>query len=309
MNGGRISRLDFLKLLLCGGIAIPLGTININKLFSTYATVKNTSSDSLGTFQKPDENLDVFGIRKIYPTRRSGREWFMNMNDPRMDPALDLGAGRPIKSLDGSWRIGSTNRNDGFNGKYHVVFEVITTPWLGSLWRDVEITGCFRILGIDEDVNIKSIGLQWYARGNRHNDRFPCEGTSLKARIHPDGSTGWIKEIWHTGGYTTEKETTQLAYPIIGKWIGWKAVMYNIQDGKAVKMESYVDYGCNNHWIKIGDLIDSGNWYSDTPQFYEVDCGRPRNYVVSNSGPRAGFRSDGITWDFKNFSVREILVA
>ena len=56
-------------------------------------------------------------------------------------------------------------------------------------------------------------------------------------------------------------------------------------------------------------LLIAATGYSDNKQFYEVDCGRTRNYVVSNSGPRAGFRSDGIIWDFKNFSVREILVA
>jgi hypothetical protein len=299
--------LDFLKLLFWGGIAIPLGIISINKLSLTSATVQNNTSDSLES-QEPDEGLDRFGIRKIYPTNPSGNEWFINMDNPRMDPALDLGAGEPVREPGGTWRIGSANRNEGFNGKYHILFEIIATPQLGRLWRDVEITGCFRILDIDEDAKIKSIGLQWYARGNRHTDRFPCEGTSLKARIHPDGSTGWVKEIWHAGGYTKEKETTKLSYPIVGKWIGWKAVMYNIQEGKAVKMESYVDYGCNNHWLKVGDLIDSGSWYSDSHRFNEVDCGRTRNYVVSNSGPRAGFRSDGIVWDFKNLSIREIQV-
>jgi hypothetical protein len=297
-----------LKLLFCSGIAFPLGIISINKLISTYATVKNNTSDSPEPFQKIDESFDKFGTRKIYPTHPSGREWYLHMDDPRGDPALDLGAGVPVRGSDGVWRIGSTNRSEGFNGRYHVVFEIIATPWLGRPWRDVEITGCFRILGVDGSANIKSTGLQWFARGGRHNTRYPCEGTSLKARIHPDGSTGWIKEIWHTGGYTSEIETTRLSSPIIGKWIGWKAVMYNIHDGSSVKMESFVDYGCENHWIKIGDLIDSGNWYSDNPRFHEVNCGRKRNYVVSNSGPRAGFRSDGIIWEFKNFSIREIQV-
>ncbi|MGA6988815.1 MAG: hypothetical protein WBX81_00225, partial [Nitrososphaeraceae archaeon] len=97
--------MDFLKLLFWGGIAIPLGIISINKLSLTYATVQNNTSDSLESFQEPDEGLDRFGIRKIYPTNPSGNEWFINMDNPRMDPALDLGAGEPVREPDGTWRI------------------------------------------------------------------------------------------------------------------------------------------------------------------------------------------------------------
>jgi hypothetical protein len=32
--------------------------------------------------------LDIFGITKIYPTKKSGFEWFMNNSDPESDPYL-----------------------------------------------------------------------------------------------------------------------------------------------------------------------------------------------------------------------------
>jgi hypothetical protein len=84
--------------------------------------------------------------------------------------------------------------------------------------------------------------------------------------------------------------------------------MYNIQSDKAVKMESYLDDTDTNHWLKVTDVIDDGRWYAKESDrvFYGADCGRPKNYVVTNSGPIATFRSDNMVWDFKDLSIREI---
>jgi hypothetical protein len=57
-----------------------------------------------------------------------------------------------------------------------------------------------------------------------------------------DGIVEWKKEIWHTGGYTAERSKAKvLTDSILGRWIGWKVVMYNINNDTAVKMESYID--------------------------------------------------------------------
>jgi hypothetical protein len=61
---------------------------------------------------------------------------------------------------------------------------------------------------------------------------IPC----FKGRIH---EAGWIKEIWHDGGYTDENATTNAtSTPIIGRWIGWKVIIYNINHNKTVRMLS-----------------------------------------------------------------------
>ncbi len=75
-----------------------------------------------------------------------------------------------------------------------------------------------------------------------------------------------------------------------------------------VKMESYLDYNNNNKWIKVTDLIDNGGWYANTSDdiFNSAKCGRSKDYIVSNPGPIVTFRSDNISWDFKNLSIREI---
>ena len=45
------------------------------------------------------------------------------------------------------------------------------------------------------------------------------------------------KEIWHNGGYTAERAKAKVFDSILGRWIGWKVVMYNINNDTAVKME------------------------------------------------------------------------
>ncbi|MFI5425327.1 MAG: carbohydrate-binding protein, partial [Nitrososphaerales archaeon] len=135
-----------------------------------------------------------------------------------------------------------------------------------------------------------------------------CEGTSLKGGIKVNGVVSWAKEIWHTGGYTDKRAEAQVTNSLIGRWIGWKIVIYNIDNNNAVKMESYLDDKANNKWIKVTDLIDNGGWYSNSPDsvFYSANCGKPKDYVITNGGPIITFRSDNIVWDFKNLSVREI---
>jgi hypothetical protein len=150
--------------------------------------------------------------------------------------------------------------------------------------------------------------LSWYARGGRHNTQVPCEATAYIGGIYVGGSVGWKKEIWFTGGYTDEKGPDKVTSPLIGRWIGWKVIMYNINNDTAVKLESYIDNTNTNYWIKVTDLIDDGGWYSksDDNEFNSAPCGRDKDYVVTNAGPIATFRSDNLTWDFMNLSIREI---
>ena len=85
-------------------------------------------------------------------------------------------------------------------------------------------------------------------------------------------------------------------------------MIYNINNDKAVKMESYLDDKNNNNWKKVTELIDKDGWYADTSDkvFYSANCGRPKDYIITNSGPIVTFRSDNMIWDFIDLSVREI---
>ncbi|MGC2427711.1 MAG: hypothetical protein WA421_11800, partial [Nitrososphaeraceae archaeon] len=56
------------------------------------------------------------------------------------------------------------------------------------------------------------------------------------------------------------------------------------------------------------ELVDDGGWFanSSNEEFYSANCDRPKDYVITNSGPLVTFRSDNMDWDFADLSVREI---
>jgi hypothetical protein len=84
--------------------------------------------------------------------------------------------------------------------------------------------------------------------------------------------------------------------------------MYNLESDSSVKMESYLDIDAKNKWEKVSEVEDNGKWYADTSdeEFYSVDCGKEKDYIITNSGPTATFRADNLIFDFKNLSIREI---
>ena len=141
-----------------------------------------------------------------------------------------------------------------------------------------------------------------------HTSQSPCEGVAYHAGLQTDGTVFWQKEIWHTGGYTGSRSNLNATHSILGKWIGFKAIMSNVDNDSAVRMETYLDDNATNHWRKVMDTIDSGGWYANAPDdlFYSANCGRSKDYVILNAGPIATFRSDNMIWDFKDLSIREI---
>lgn len=271
------------------------------------------------SYSSAQENLDIdeFGVAKIYSTKENGREWFANMSDIR-DDNLFYTESDLTKQQDGSWRVSAENLPSENQGQVRLEIGTLDNQ---DPWKNVEITGYIRVVettGHDEhkSSDLKNI-IQWYARGGKHTNDAPCEGTSLKGRISLDGNVSWVKEIWHSGGYTNEKSVVKATSPLAskqdsfgryfdGKWIGFKVAIFNINEDKAVRMESYIDEYATNEWRKVNSLIDVGNWTSNREDFDDEDCSKPRNYIVTNSGPIVTFRSDDIIWDFKNLSVREI---
>jgi hypothetical protein len=290
-----------------GGIFVPITTFSQVSDIAVNTTSNHKSSSGGGsplpnTMSSP-VRLDKFGIKEIYPTMQGGREWYINMNNPRSDNIFSIGTGFSYENItkqpDGSWRIA-----------YPKVRMSVDTPLNAPMWKNVEITGYVKVNSIIPNHNNKAnyTDLAWFARGGTHTQTSPCEGLALIGGIHDDGSVGWKKEIWFTGGYTDELAQAKPTDSIVGRWIGWKVVMYNIINNSAVKMESYLDDKNNNHWVKVTDIIDDGGWYANTPDnvFYSANCGRAKDYIITNPGPDVAFRSDNLVWDFKDLSIREI---
>jgi hypothetical protein len=267
-----------------------------NGTYKKSMMTKNATSahKTTSTYNK----VDKFGIKEIYPTKVGAREWYLNMNNPTNDSIFSIGSDQSIaKEGDGSWRI--TNPE---------VRMAVTTPQNSKPWKNVEITGYVKVISIkNRDKGIPE-DIAWFARGGIHNADARCNGTALIGGIRVDGSVGWKKEIWFTGGYTDELAKAKVTNSSVDRWIGWKVVMYNVNNNTAVKMESYLDNNNTNHWIRVTNLTDNGGWYADTSdkKFDSANCGKPKDYIMTNSGPAVTFRSDNMILDFKNLSVREI---
>ncbi len=243
---------------------------------------------------------DPFGIKKIYSTKQGGREWFMNMTNPQNDPNVEFTYNpKLVKQNDSSWEL---DKNDKIRIN-------IDTPKNFTPWKNIEITGYVKINSFINSTNTNGItDIDWVSRTSIHNENLPCAGLSLHGGIYPDGTVAWKKEIWFTGGYTKEKSIPQITEPIINRWIGWKVIVYNVNNDSAVKMESYLDNTNSNYWVKVFEMTDDGNWLANSPDkiFYSANCGRSKDHIVLNPGPIVTFRADNAVLNFKDFSIREI---
>ncbi|MGE5634027.1 MAG: hypothetical protein ACM3VV_02235, partial [Deltaproteobacteria bacterium] len=80
-------------------ISIPY-LIDENLVFSQqhnkYEDTKSLNKENASLYHIIDKkyqeanftDVDIFGIKKIYPAKKSGFEWFMNNSDPESDPYL-----------------------------------------------------------------------------------------------------------------------------------------------------------------------------------------------------------------------------
>ena len=260
------------------------------------------------------EGKDIFGVDEIYPTAKDGREWFINMEDPLNDKSFSITSNVPIvKNIeDGlAWSINDTQ-----------IRMNIDTPADAQPWKNIEMTGYIKIKsvydtnqdgegGIDSgDSESLTPDLTWRARGGSHNSQNPCEGTALNGGIDVvNMEASWKKEIWHTGGYTDSRGSTKVTEnPLLDRWVGWKIIMYNQDNDTRVKMESFIDDNNDNVWKKVIEITDEGGWFANSSdeEFNSANCNKPKDYVITNSGPIASFRADNIAFDFKNLSIREI---
>ena len=281
-------------------LMIFLALITIFFGIATTEETKSIATNNEENLQSYDDDntIDKFGIKKMYPTKQGGREWFIDMINPKSDGIFSITSNYNItKQRDASWRIDAPM----------VRMNVDTLPGVEP-WKNIEITGYAKVVSKSSSSN--NTDLDWSARGGRQNSSIPCEGTALHGGLHIDGSVGWKKEIWQVGGYTAERAKAKiLTDSILGRWIGWKVVMYNINNDTAVKMESYIDNKNSNYWVKVADLVDNGGWFANSPDniFYSANCGKAKDYIITNGGSIVTFRSDNLVWDFKNLSVREII--
>jgi hypothetical protein len=281
-----------------------------------------------GPSKQDNSKYDIFGVEKIYPSKKYGEEWFINMNNVLEDPQfypygisdskLQDSNLKIKQNEDGSWNLKSKNEeakvrmnvhtSEGYNPKQIETFDHSHLADKGYMqsekdWKNIEMTGYIKLN--NNNIPISDGRFTWYTRGGHHTDNEPCEGVAYKGDIFFSGDTRFAKEQWHVRYFFTDvKKDLQ---SIKGKWIGYKFVLYNLEDkfnpsDTIVKMESWIDYKNNGKWVKVDEYIDKGRWGNS-----DKKCDGKKDQIITWGGPIATFRWDKADdVDFKDFSVREI---
>jgi hypothetical protein len=298
---------------------------NLATVIMTINGPYHLSSSSNSNSSNSSSNIvDPFGIREIYPTKAGGEQWFMNMNDITQDPRASFEDSNTVltRNPDGSWMVSSTEVR--FNvltssGYQHELVNTLDQQQLGTKgymqspndWKNVEITGYLRLNSQGGDVRGHSGALvgghfTLYARGGKHTgfgaSQGGCEATSYHADWAYNGTTRFAKEQWHVAYVFTPYDPSTDS--IIGKWVGFKMMIYNIQQNgtTAVKMEIWVDPNDDGNWVNVNNFVDSGGWGKDGGE-----CGGAPDQIISWGGPIVTYRWDNSPdVDIKDFSVREI---
>jgi hypothetical protein len=266
---------------------------------------------------------DKFGIKEIYPTKPGGEQWFMDMDNPNNDPSTDPQT-TLIKNNDGnrSWKIQNTEvrynvyTSSGFQPQLITTLNQTDLSKKGYMqspsdWKNIEITGYFKINSFTNSTANGAAHIELVARGAKNtNDETlikglpaKCESTTYHSNTYETGRVKFEKDLEHIQGYTTKdkEKLNAIKHPLLGRWIGIKAVFYNLPGGY-VKLEQFIDDNSNNNWHRVLSYIDDGHWGGGYPE-----CGGSPTQIITWGGPIAIFRWDNIdNMDVKDFSIREI---
>jgi hypothetical protein len=247
---------------------------------------------------------DPFGVREIYPTKPGGREWFMDRDDVMGDGVFESSLA-PMPNADGTWYIHALRPGEPNQGAR---MDVTTPPGM-DLWLDIEMTGYVRL--------ISSSSAQEFAwrttSGTPHTNA--CEGYAYYATLLYSGERASVlKEVWHPSGYITGPEVAlSPTASLEGRWVGFKAIRYNVQADTKVRVELWLDEHADGQWRKLVENTDDG-WVAANPFPAEYDCdnpltGEPKtlDQIMNWPYPLVTFRADNAEFDFDKLSVREIV--
>ena len=262
------------------------------------------------SFSSANPGTDIFGIKKLYPTKSNGEEWYMNMNNPTGDSRFNP-QNTITKNPDGSWKMKATQvrmsvyTSTGYDGDDIPTLDHSSIATKGYMlrsndWRNFEMTQYVKVNTSPSDDNFSPNG-----RGGRHTGAGApegCEGSSMKGDVFFSGKVRFAKEQWHVSYVFTNLKTPTSS--IEDKWIGIKFIVYNfVENNKVVvKTELWLDTNNSGNFVKVDENVDRGGWGTEGGE-----CGGAPDQIISWGGPITTFRWDTATdVDFKNLSVREI---
>jgi hypothetical protein len=276
-----------------------------------YAAITEMVVLGSGLVSGDKGTLDKFGIIKFYNSKPNGQQWHLG------DPGLITG-GVTLSKPSNYYETTSTQvrlRVGPPSSGYHP--DQISTLNQNQLtskgymqspydWKNVEITGRFKVVSYTDSTTNGAAHLELSARGGTHTSSAPCEGTAYHGNLYVTGRSKFEKELMHTGGYATNNpQKVGAVGPLQGKWFDFKHVIYTLPNGN-IKVEQYYRELVNGQWsawTKIFEHTDTGNWGGGTN-----NCGGTSYQLIKWGGPLVFFRWDNIDkMHFYKLSIREIV--
>jgi hypothetical protein len=255
--------------------------------------------------------VDVFGIRKLYPSASSGAEWTSAHWDGE---TYDISARRDPNDpsgLSGMRGDGSLEVDDGVLTMSGSQPRIYVYPEDGTVWRDLEITVYYQRV-TDSDTAYAGLVIGARSGPDGHTDTTACDAHTYYARIRNDGAFDFEKELEHPASATQSRVNPTTAWPPDGDvprstWIGFKYVIYNV--GQTVKLEAYRDMTSGadgGDWELVNETVDDGGWSVETT-CAEHSPANGESDLVQLEGGTAFIRNTDVTEALYRFvTIREI---
>jgi hypothetical protein len=287
--------------------SVSTQSVTVNAVTATGTEVVGQVNDSLG-------------VQQIYKTKPGGSVWVSTPDGLLSDPQFSDNNYTINKGSNGTYNVPGKSRIQSFSTKgnaskgpdfdgypTHDYSELKTRgAWDSATtdWRDVEMTAYVKMShsgsGSGDEVS-------WVVRSVRHNNASNngCGGSSYHGNLHVSGFCRFKKEDWHVS-YQNDSLLSKGIGRVSGKTVGFKFVLYNIDDTK-VYLEVWVDKDNNNKWEQMGSKIDAGDWTTNGPDMKH--CGADSNTaIISWGSPKVIWKwNDPLEVDISKMSVREII--
>jgi hypothetical protein len=255
--------------------------------------------------------VDVFGIRKLYPSAASGAEWTSAHWDGETYSISARRDSNDPSGLSGMRGTGTLEVDDGVLTMGGSQPRIYVYPADGSPWRDLEITAYYQRV---TDADTAYAGLVIGARSgpDGHTDATACDAHTYYARVRNDGAFDFEKELEHPASATQSRVNPTTAWPPDGEvpqstWIGFKYVIYNV--GQTVKLEAYRDMtngASGGDWQLVNETLDDGGWAVETTCAEHSPSGG-ESTLVQLEGGTAFIRNTEVTAAlYRWISIREI---
>ena len=279
-------------------------------------------------------------IPSVYETKPNGETYRFNQTHPNDKVQVNKEDKSNVftkQNKDGSWRIDfgkpridihtkdagilpdkPAQLNNMSNGKIQSwdfsELEKIGYWYKPSDWKNIEITLIFKLLdsarskGEQHSLSLVTRSISHSQLDNEYKKsddepKYFCGGSSYHNNISNEGNLRMKKEQFHIDYEWERYNETLTVGNIYGKIIGFKGIVYNVND-TAVKLETWVDTENQGKgpYKKVHEGIDLGNW-GDNMKL----CGAKKDgQAITWGSPIVIIKANDFKFDIYDIEIREI---